>query len=77
MTNLSKEALINADAKEKPTVRISQWYLSRYSDGYALKGNVQDHPRFRPNYFVETSKLLSIDFEKNLAETLNTIYVLE
>ena len=41
---------------------------------YTLSGNAVNDERFPDGAYIRTSKLLRIDFEKNEAETLNTIY---
>ena len=56
---------------EKPVVRIKNWVVGHTNQ---LHGDVLDHPRFPPDTFVTTSKILSR--EDDVVETMNTIYKL-
>ena len=62
---------------DKQTAWIKYWEVCKVNDGCFLIGEVRHHPRVKDGTMVETSRLLSIDFENNEAETLNTIYQLK
>ena len=64
----------------KQTARIENWVkIKGYLGGEFLEGKVLDHPK-QANFdywdWQHTSRLASIDEEKGIAETLNTIYTL-
>lgn len=56
----------------EPKVTINNWFVA--SD--TLIGNVEDHPRFENGRFVRTSRIVNLDREGGLCETLDTIYIL-
>lgn len=60
----------------KQRANITGWTLTRVSNGFVLRGNVTDHPKLEGVRYVLTSRLISIDFDNNKAETTNTIYEL-
>ena len=63
----------------KQTARIENWVkIKGYLGGEFLEGTVLDHPKQAYFYgdMQHTSELVSIDEEKGVAETLNTIYTL-
>lgn len=63
--------------KSKPTAHIEDWYYEKSAN--VLIGKVKNHPnqhQFSPDGFQQTSKVLKLDKENNLAETKNTIYTL-
>lgn len=60
----------------KPEVRMTNWDIVDLFGTYVLNGKVKEHPRLGSTEII-TSPLVKIDFELNVAETLNTIYVLE
>lgn len=41
-----------------------------------LYGKVEGHTRFEDGKYVRTSRILAIDFDNNIAQTLNTQYEL-
>jgi hypothetical protein len=60
--------------------RIENWTLNQHmsTGAYYLSGNIYNHPNpmILNGELSRTSFLLRIDFEKNTAETLNTLYEL-
>lgn len=68
---------------EKQKARLKNWahYPSGggpfYREFPHLTGNVYDHPRLLDGEFVGTSRLRWVDFALKVAETNNTIYILE
>jgi len=63
---------------DKPQIKLKQWQLQKSMSGnFALFGVPIDHPTMGSGVEIKTSRLLRIDFEKGIAETLNTIYLLE
>ena len=63
----------------KPKAKIKDWVLFPCGFGrYVLIGDIIEHPN-KPTFSTErqmTSLVKSIDFEKKIAETRNTIYEL-
>ena len=57
---------------EKQSAKLKNWWY----DGFQLLGNVYDHPRFPDGAEIYTSKVLYINKEIGIAETLNTVYIL-
>jgi len=73
--------------KEKQKASIKNWYVEKsydsrefHSKTYFLVGDLISHPDPHFNdgheHRVRTSKLIRIDFEKKIAETMNSIYEL-
>lgn len=64
--------------EEKPQVELKNWRIEKSWGGHcALMGISQNHPRMADGIEIRSSRLLRIDFETGLAETMNTIYRLE
>jgi hypothetical protein len=63
------------DLKEKPKVRIENWYVGVYD---ILYGQVYGHTdSWLPDgAFVQTSRMVTFDREKGYAITQNTNYIL-
>lgn len=59
--------------KEKQRAILRNWSY----DGSTLYGNVYSHPRLPDGLDVRTSHVLWIDKTIRVAETLNTVYILE
>ncbi len=58
--------------------KLKKWSLGHHSNNiYQLEGLIYDDARFDDGLKVTTSRLKSIDFENNIAKTLNTVYELE
>ena len=63
---------------EKPHAILRDWRVFGIDvNRHVLIGNVFGCPEIKDGTWVQTSTCLRIDFEKNEAETLNTIYKLE
>lgn len=58
----------------KKIATLKKW---KWAGQRRLTGEVYGHPNFGDGTVVTTSRLMSVDFEKMQAETLNTIYKLE
>lgn len=62
----------------KQTARIDNWRIREWAGKHYLVGRVSEHPM--QNSFISqlqnTSDLLSIDEDKGIAETVNTLYTL-
>lgn len=63
---------IKAVPLPKQEARIENWSF----DGVRLRGEVYGHPRIKDGHDVSTSLVQRIDFLRNVAETLNTYYLL-
>lgn len=63
----------------KQRAGIKDWVLYKESSlgPWYFSGTVVNHPKLGTRSGVTTSKVLRIDFEKKIAETLNTIYTFE
>lgn len=74
-------ALSPVDKTEKQKARLKNWKHVRDGDDWRpyphLTGNVYDHPRLHDGEYIGTSALLWVDFTIGIAETRNTIYILE
>ncbi len=57
---------------EKQTAKLKNWWYT----GRLLIGEVYDHPHIPDGKVVNTSKVLYINKEIGIAETLNTVYIL-
>ena len=74
MKNIKERVNSIADAKEKQTARIDNWFKM----GDQLAGVVSGHPRqgeFRSEAQV-TSRIIDFNEEEGYCETKNTVYVL-
>lgn len=61
----------------KPTAKIENWTVYEGAYGDFLVGTITEHPRQElVGHECHTSLLVSIDREKGIAETRNTIYTL-
>jgi len=60
--------------KNKRVSTITNWKIEDMGDYFRLTGSVFGDDRFEEGEPIYTSMLLRIDFEKNIAETKNTIY---
>jgi len=55
--------------------RLENWYKTKNYDGsYALYGIIYGHKEIEDGKFVKTSEIVSMNDEKTVAETLNTVY---
>lgn len=62
---------------EKPEAILTKWRLTKFFGGEpCLHGVVTGHPTVADGQTVYTSTVRSIDFEKKVAVTQNTIYKL-
>jgi hypothetical protein len=69
----------SADKTPAATARISDWALCGGKSDFYLTGHITEHPR-QQEFCMErqyTSTLRSIDFEKRIAVTQNTVYTLD
>jgi len=62
---------------EKRTSVIANWEIFCMGDWYQLRGNVLNDDRFPDGDYINTSMLQNVDFLKGLAETHNTVYLLQ
>lgn len=53
---------------------ISNWELVNMGTWFQLRGNVMNDSRFIDGDKIHTSMVFMVDFEKGVAETMNTIY---
>ncbi len=62
----------------KQTARIDNWRIREWEGKKYLVGRVSEHPMQDSfsSQLQNTSDLVSIDEEKGIAETLNTLYTL-
>lgn len=61
----------------KPVVKIENWRIVNFPDDASfLIGHVTNHPRFPPDYYIRTSKIVKMDLDFLIVETLNTVYEL-
>lgn len=62
----------------KPKARMSNWEIKKsvYSDAYILYGTISGHPRVLDGCGSHTSRILTVNFQTKIVETLNTIYEL-
>ena len=61
----------------KPTYEIDKWKISLYDGYYRLEGFIKGkYPEILPYEPAYTSKLIKIDFDKCIAETINSVYIL-
>jgi len=59
----------------KQAAKLENWTVLTW--GYPqLAGNVYDHPRFKDGEHIYTSRVLDLNRELGIAETLNTVYIL-
>lgn len=57
--------------------RLEEWWvIPTTGSGYALCGKIFNDTRLPESSVVQTSRIKRIDFEKNEAETMNTVYQL-
>jgi len=69
---LLESELINLDEKtRKPIFKIWDWEIICIDDAYHLKGTSNQYMGGR---YIRSSKIIRVDFEKNVVETLNSIY---
>lgn len=80
-TEIVKEAVSvqhteDATPPKKQSARFEKWsyYMGYY--GPELSGLVYDHPRLEDGNFIYTSRVIMINKEIGIAETLNTVYIL-
>jgi len=62
--------------ESKPRASIDEWCLMYDYGVPQIVGTVSGHGRLEDGLEVRTSVVLRIDFEKGVAETMNTIYSL-
>jgi hypothetical protein len=65
--------------EEKPRVRIENWKIVEWVwvDGVeVLVGRCYDHPLIQDGELIRTSEVVKKDFDNNIVETKNTIYLL-
>lgn len=60
----------------KQSARLEKWSYYMGYFGPELSGFVYDHPRFTDGDFIYTSRVIMINKEIGIAETLNTVYIL-
>lgn len=74
--NLVSEKVI--ERTQKPIRQLYDWEINTSSSKKRsfLFGKAINDPRFVDGHRILTSSLLSIDFEKMEAETMNTVYKL-
>lgn len=63
--------------KKKPTYELKNWTLEEIGGSYRLRGKVYGRADVSAGDFIITTNLKSIDFDKSIAETKNSIYKLE
>ena len=60
-------------------MELREWHLANTTNGnFRIIGKIfnDDKKRFENGTIINTSRLLSIDFEKGIAKTLNSTYKL-
>lgn len=62
----------------KQTAHIDNWRIREWAGEHYLVGRVSNHPNQASflSQLQNTSTLISIDEEKGIAETMNTLYTL-
>ena len=60
-------------------MELRDWKIEERYNGYILSGNIynDEKGRFTDGVLITTSRLKSIDFEKGIANTKNSTYVLK
>lgn len=62
---------------KKPKFDLKNWTLEDNGGSYRLRGRVYGRSDVSVGDWIFTTNLKSIDFEKGIAETKNSIYKLE
>jgi isochorismate hydrolase len=64
---------------DKPRAVINNWWITGNGTDCWLVGKVSKHPKqgdFTQTKLQQTSAIVRVDLENELAETINTVYVL-
>lgn len=71
-------AFVEPARREKRKAYLKAWTLHTRDNKWAqLVGRVYGHPKYEDDTLVTTSPILRLDIPGQMAETMNTIYVLE
>lgn len=71
------EINVNYDMDIKPNYKLTNWRIEDLGGMYRLRGQIWGRDDFDEGQIIVTTNLKSIDFEKGIAETKNSIYKLE